>query len=172
MPVRACVPTRARHHLWEERCALRPRLRAARWGERLPWCAERGRILMGGHGHCPHSCPPLATPPTPSSSFRRHSVARPRPTRSTQILSPWSRDAIASSFPPRGPAKPNGDRLVLWGYLPGRAGGRRRQAGFATGSTSQPWKEGGPPLGGSGQKKGRPRPCSSCLSMRSRQRPT
>lgn len=29
-------------------------------GERLPWRAERGRILMGGHGHCPHSCPPLA----------------------------------------------------------------------------------------------------------------
>lgn len=58
MPVRACVPTRARHHLWEERCALRPRLRAARWGERLPWCAERGRILMGGHGHCPPQLPP------------------------------------------------------------------------------------------------------------------
>lgn len=57
MPVPACVPARARHHLWEERCALRPRLR---WGERLPWRAERGRILMGGHGHCPHSCPPLA----------------------------------------------------------------------------------------------------------------
>lgn len=59
--VRACPPARARHHLWEDRCALRPRLRAARWGERLPWRAERGRILMGGHGHCPHSGPPLAT---------------------------------------------------------------------------------------------------------------
>lgn len=79
-------------------------------------------------GTAPHSCPPLATPPTPSSSFRRHSVARPRPTRSTQILSPWSRDAIASSFPPRGPVKPNGDRLVLWGYLPGRAGAGAKQA--------------------------------------------
>lgn len=45
---RACVPAGARRHLWEERCALRPgRPGCAARGERLPWRAERGRILMG-----------------------------------------------------------------------------------------------------------------------------
>lgn len=82
---RACVPADARRHLWEERCALRPgRPGCAALGERLPWRAELGRILIERPRALPHCCPlPL---PTLSSSF---SEVTPSRAPHSEGLSPW-----------------------------------------------------------------------------------
>lgn len=165
MPVHACVPARARHHLWEERCALRPRLQAARWGERLPWRAERGRILIGGHGYCPHSCPPLATLSShsflqlPSSLGRAPSAhalhSDPEP------LVPGRYRLIFPVFEIQ-PVRPNDDSLLLRDYLPGRVGA---DAKWALQQEAQAWKKKATTLRRIRAKERETQALQSCLSI-------
>lgn len=91
VPVRACIRARP--------CAPPPVRGEVHTAPRAAGCvvggavakarrAERGRILMGT---APTAAPHwLLSPPTPSSGFRLHWGARLGPTRSTQILRPWS----------------------------------------------------------------------------------
>lgn len=159
MPVRACVPAHARHHLWEERCALRPRLQDARWGERLPWRAERGRILIGGHGHCPHSCPPLATLSSHSFLQLPSSLGRAP-----------SAHALLSDPEPLVPRRYRliftvlevqpGPMMTAWSCRATCLGGRAQAPrGLCNKKHRSALERRRPPLGGSGQKKGRLRPC-------------
>lgn len=175
MPVRACVPARARrHHLWEERCALRPGLRWGdrRGGERLPWRAERGRILMGGHGHCPHSCPPLAA--LSSHSFLRLPPPLGRAPSAHALHTdpgPWVPGHHHLISAAMGPARPKGDGLALRGSLPGRvpappSGLCNRKRGSALAIRRPPGGK-----AGQGERKGAPGP-AVCLPMRPGQRPT
>lgn len=173
MPVRACVPARARHHLWEERCALRPRLQAARWGERLPWRAERSRILIGGHGYCPHSCPPLATLSSHSflqlpsslglapSAHALHSDPEPLVPGSYRLIFPVLEVQ---------PVRPNDDSLVLRGYLPGRVGAGAKRALQQEAQVSLGKKA--TTLRRVRAKERETQTLQSCLSMRSCQRLT
>lgn len=113
VPVRACPPVRAATcGRRGAHCARGCPAGAARGGgERLPWCAERGRILMGR---------PPALPPCPPGSFlpllrflRSHPGLWPRPATPPlkgpeprgAVRRPGSLDPRVLDYPGEGPGR-------------------------------------------------------------------
>lgn len=143
---RACVPADARRHLWEERCALRPgRPGCAALGERLPWRAERGRILMERPRALPH-CRPLRLP-TLSSSFSEVTASRaPHSEGLSPLPEAWRlRDPPLPTLPPW---KALAERDKVLGRCGAVSPGRRHQAGTAAGSAGATLEMGVSVLGG------------------------
>lgn len=123
--VRACVPARARRHLWEERCALRPGLPG--------WRGAGGAVAMA-RGARPHTngeatgaAPLPARLPPPAPSFRHYEVtplAPPHPQHSKGPSPGGSREAPGSgtlaspSAPEKAQAGCKEGRGKAWGGCP------------------------------------------------------
>lgn len=169
---RACVRARP--------CAPPPVGGEVRTAPQAAGCAVGGAVAMARRAR-PHTnrrprVLPPQLPPTghsllpllPPASIVTRSVARPRPTRSTQILSPWSRDAMPHLEVQ--PVRPNDDNLVQRGYLPGRAGAGAKRALQPEAQVSLGKKA--TTLRRVRAKERETQALQSCLSMRSRQRLT
>lgn len=124
--LRVCMPDRARRHLWEERCALRPRLPGWRGAGGAVAMAHRARPHTNGTTTGAALEPARLPPATPSSKSSEVTPARglgPRtPLRQAEPLAwslgggwrPGSRPSPPPLLPPR-PRRPRPCARRHWG---------------------------------------------------------
>lgn len=143
VPVRACVPARARRHLWEERCALRPGLPGWRGAGGAVAMARRARPHTNGEATGAAPLPARLPPPAPS--FRHYEVTPlappphskgPRPGGSREA--PGSGTLASPSAPEKAQAGCKEGRRKAWGAaLPGC--GHRRGTGAGSAGAALEW---------------------------------